>query len=65
MLASCPAHRVNQITAEPRKSESASSHPALMMDVLEHVDDDVGLARSYVGAAASGTRVIATVPALQ
>ena len=29
MLASYPAHKVNQITAEPRKSESASSHPAL------------------------------------
>ena len=29
MLASCPAHKVNQITAEPRKNESASRHPAL------------------------------------
>jgi len=29
VLASCPAHKVNQITAEPRKNESASRHPAL------------------------------------
>lgn len=37
----------------------------LMMDVLEHVDDDVGLARSVVGAAAPGTLVVVTVPAFQ
>ena len=35
----------------------------LMMDVLEHVDDDVALARAYLAAAAPGTRVIVTVPA--
>jgi SAM-dependent methyltransferase len=37
----------------------------LLMDVLEHVDDDVGLLQSYVGAAASGTRVLITVPAFR
>ena len=37
----------------------------LMMDVLEHVDDDVGLARSVISAAAPGTRVVVTVPAFQ
>lgn len=37
----------------------------LMMDVLEHVDDDVGLARSVIAAAAPGTRVVVTVPAFQ
>ena len=38
----------------------------LMMDVLEHVDDDVGLARSVIAAAAAaGTRVVVTVPAFQ
>ena len=36
----------------------------LMMDVLEHVDDDVGLAAEYIGAARPGTRLVATVPAL-
>ncbi len=37
----------------------------LMMDVLEHVDDDVGLARSVIAAAAPGTLVVVTVPAFQ
>lgn len=37
----------------------------LLMDVLEHVDDDVGLLRSYVGDATSGTRVLITVPAFR
>ena len=35
----------------------------LMMDVLEHVEDDVGLAREYVGRLPSGARAIVTVPA--
>ncbi len=35
----------------------------LMMDVLEHVDDDAGLAADYIRAARPGTRLIATVPA--
>lgn len=35
----------------------------LMMDVLEHVDDDVGLAADYIQAARPGTRVVVTVPA--
>ncbi|MCF8537230.1 MAG: class I SAM-dependent methyltransferase [Candidatus Nanopelagicales bacterium] len=35
----------------------------LFIDVLEHVDDDVGLLRSYVEAAPSGARVVITVPA--
>jgi hypothetical protein len=33
------------------------------MDVIEHVEDDVGLVREYVGKVAPGTRFIATVPA--
>ncbi|MDR4306386.1 methyltransferase [Chelatococcus sambhunathii] len=37
----------------------------MMMDVLEHVPDDVGLARDYVERLPSGARVIATVPAFQ
>lgn len=35
----------------------------LMMDVLEHVDDDAGLAAEYIRAARPGTRLVATVPA--
>ena len=48
-----------------RMPPDAAADLVLMMDVLEHVDDDVGLARSYVSAAAPGTRLIATVPAFQ
>jgi hypothetical protein len=35
----------------------------LLMDVIEHVEDDVGLVREYVNKVAPGTRFIATVPA--
>lgn len=35
----------------------------LMMDVLEHVDDDVGLLREYVELTPSGSRFLITVPA--
>lgn len=37
----------------------------LMMDVLEHVEDDVGLLRDYVDKMSSGSRVLITVPAFQ
>jgi SAM-dependent methyltransferase len=35
----------------------------LLMDVIEHVDDDVGLVREYARSARSGTRFIVSVPA--
>jgi SAM-dependent methyltransferase len=35
----------------------------LLMDVLEHVDDDLGLLREYAAAARPGTRFIISVPA--
>jgi SAM-dependent methyltransferase len=35
----------------------------LMMDVLEHVDDDIGLVREYVARARPGTRFVVSVPA--
>ena len=35
----------------------------LMMDVLEHVDDDIGLAAEYIRTARAGTQLVATVPA--
>src|SRR6266550_5910490 len=35
----------------------------LFMDVLEHVDDDVGLLRAHVARARSGTRFVVSVPA--
>lgn len=37
----------------------------LMMDVLEHVDDDVGLLRDYTDRMPRGGRVLITVPAFQ
>jgi len=38
---------------------------ALLMDVLEHVDDDVGLLRQCVGVVPRGTRFLISVPAFQ
>lgn len=35
----------------------------LLMDVLEHVDDDAALLRKFVGPAAPGTRFVVSVPA--
>jgi hypothetical protein len=37
----------------------------IMMDVLEHVEDDVGLAKAYIDQIPSGTHVIVTVPAFR
>lgn len=37
----------------------------LMMDVLEHVDDDVGLVRQYAAKVPSGTHFLVTVPAFR
>lgn len=37
----------------------------LMMDVLEHVDDDVGLVRHYAGKVPSGAHFLVTVPAFR
>lgn len=37
----------------------------LMMDVLEHVDDDLGLLNSYVESLAIGGHIFITVPAFQ
>ncbi len=37
----------------------------LFMDVLEHVDDDVGLLREYMKPASSGSTAMITVPAFQ
>ena len=37
----------------------------LLMDVLEHVDDDLGLLKLYVDKVPSGSRFLMTVPAFQ
>lgn len=48
-----------------RKVETVEADTVLMIDVIEHVDDDVGLMREYVDRAAPGTRFLISVPAFQ
>lgn len=48
-----------------RHGDASDASVVLMMDVLEHVEDDVGLAREYIASARPGTRFIITVPAFQ
>lgn len=48
-----------------RQVDSVSADLALLMDVLEHVDDDVGLLSEYVGLLGPGRFVAITVPAFQ
>lgn len=47
-----------------RKSvETSEADTVLLMDVLEHVDDDVGLLREYVEKVPKGSRFLISVPA--
>lgn len=46
-----------------RQSVVGDADVVLLMDVIEHVDDDVGLLRSYAASARPGTRFIVSVPA--
>lgn len=48
-----------------RRVERPSQDLVLMMDVLEHVDDDVGLLRQYSETLPAGGWVLITVPAFQ
>jgi SAM-dependent methyltransferase len=48
-----------------RGVEAVDADLVLMMDVLEHVDDDVGLAAEYVGKVKSGARFLVSVPAFR
>lgn len=48
-----------------RKAGDAKADAVLLMDVLEHVDDDVGLLSEYVSNAAPGTLFLITVPAFR
>ena len=45
--------------------ETVNARTVLLMDVLEHVDDDVGLLRAQVQKVPSGSRFLITVPAFQ
>jgi hypothetical protein len=46
-----------------RSSEPGEADLVLLMDVLEHVDDDVGLVRWYAERVDMGTRFVVSVPA--
>jgi SAM-dependent methyltransferase len=46
-----------------REVSQSTADLVLMMDVLEHVPDDVALLRDYVTLAPPGTRFVITVPA--
>ncbi|SRR5712692_4123628 len=48
-----------------RTSPAGDADLVLLMDVLEHVDDDVALVRGLAASAAPRTRFIASVPAFQ
>lgn len=48
-----------------RAIESSDADMVLMMDVLEHVDDDVGLLSEYVAKVKPGTTFFISVPAFQ
>lgn len=48
-----------------RSIEENDADVVLLMDVLEHVDDDVGLLTDYVKKAPKGARFVISVPAFQ
>jgi hypothetical protein len=48
-----------------RESSGQDADLVLMMDVLEHVDDDVALLRQSAAPASPGTRFVISVPAFQ
>ena len=48
-----------------RAIDALDADLVLLMDVLEHVGDDMGLLKAYVDKVPSGTRFLITVPAFQ
>jgi SAM-dependent methyltransferase len=48
-----------------RAVEAFDGHLVLMMDVLEHVPDDVALLAEYAAKIPSGARILITVPAMK
>lgn len=54
---------VRQRAATPEQVQQADV--ALFIDVLEHVDDDLGLLRAYTDRLPTGALVLLTVPAFQ
>jgi SAM-dependent methyltransferase len=62
-----PENRADTRMGKPllfrRSVERSDADLVLLMDVIEHVEDDVGFVREYVDKVAPGTRFIVTVPA--
>lgn len=50
-------------TVYKNNSKGVTGDTYIFIDVLEHVDDDIGLVNEYLENAATGTNVIITVPA--
>jgi 2-polyprenyl-3-methyl-5-hydroxy-6-metoxy-1,4-benzoquinol methylase len=48
-----------------REIAAVDADLVLLMDVLEHVEDDVGLLKAYVDKVPSGSRFLMTVPAFR
>lgn len=48
-----------------RSVDKVNADLVLLMDVLEHVDDDVGLLKGYVNKVPSGAKFLISVPAFQ
>ena len=57
-------HNDHEITFT-RSADRVPAELILMMDVLEHVDDDVGLLRHYSKTLRASDRLVITVPAFQ
>lgn len=67
-----PAYREESLTyhwGRPirfvRSHENVNPSLVLIMDVLEHVEDDVGLLRQYSESMSAGGKVVVTVPAFK
>lgn len=64
-----PGDRDDSVAGKPvryrRDTGPTDCDLVLMMDVLEHVDDDVGLVRHYAAKVQSGAHFLATVPAFR
>ncbi len=58
-LGPCDGGRLNFV----REVGEVDADAVLMLDVIEHVDDDVALIRDYAAKAAAGTRFLISVPA--
>ena len=59
----CDATRMGKPLLFRRSIDSSDADLVLLMDVIEHVEDDVGLVREYVNRVPTGTRFIVAVPA--